>query len=177
MKYYAAYGSNMSMEQMARRCPDAFPVATGILPGYNLCFKGSGSGAYLTVEQDLGYAAPGTPVLIWAISEEDEERLDRYEGFPAFYYKKTVVVNAKPLHTKAGQKSRMIRCECLIYIMHEERKLGSPSNHYLDICMEGYRRFGFDQNLLLDALVFSEGYPGMGEGPDEDCGLPREIAK
>lgn len=176
MKYYASYGSNLSMEQMARRCPDAFPVATGVLSGYKLCFKGSGTGAYLTVEQDLDYSAPFAPVLIWAISEEDEKQLDRYEGCPTFYYKKTVTVNAKPLYMKAGQhKGRLIACKALVYIMHEDRQLGSPSNHYLDICMEGYRRFGFDQNILLEALAYSEDYWGISElDEQEDFGLPWE---
>lgn len=178
MKYYLAYGSNMSMEQMARRCPDAFPVATCTLPDYLPCFKGSGTGAYLTIEKDLDYRLPGTPCVVWAISEEDEKRLDRYEGFPTFYYKKTVKVNARPLYMAAGSKGRLIRIEAMVYIMHEERELGSPTNHYLDICMEGYSRFGFNPDLLLDALMYSEGYPGMDEPwPEEECELPWETPK
>ena len=156
MKFYLAYGSNLSLYQMSVRCPDAFPVATTILPGYLPCFKGSRTGAYLTVEEGLGYTKPGTPCLVWAISEEDERSLDRYEGYPAFYYKKTVRVAAKPLHGKAGNRPRAFQCDALIYIMHEDRRLGSPSDHYLDVCLEGYQRFGFDQELLMKALMYSE---------------------
>lgn len=170
MKYYLAYGSNLSLEQMAVRCPDAFPVATAVLPGYLPCFRTSGSGAYLTVEEGLDYTVSGTPVLVWAISDEDEKRLDRYEGYPTFYYKKRMSVSAQPLYTRAGQIGRPILCEdALIYIMHEDRKLGSPSNYYLDVCMDGYRRFGFDTDLLLRAVMYSEGddfYDGC------ECDLP-----
>jgi hypothetical protein len=36
--------------------------------------------------------------------------------------------------------------------MHEDRKLGIPSVHYLRTCYEGYMRFNFDPLYLLDAL-------------------------
>ena len=49
-KYYLAYGSNLSMAQMAQRCPDAVYVGTAELKDYQLLFKGSQSGSYLTVE-------------------------------------------------------------------------------------------------------------------------------
>lgn len=49
-KYYLAYGSNLSVAQMAQRCPDAVYVGTAVLTDYQLLFKGSQSGNYLTVE-------------------------------------------------------------------------------------------------------------------------------
>ena len=49
-KLYLAYGSNLSLEQMAYRCPHAYPVGTATLPDYQLLFKGSKTGSYLTVE-------------------------------------------------------------------------------------------------------------------------------
>ena len=84
-KYYLAYGSNLSMAQMAQRCPDAVYVGTAELKDYQLLFKGSQSGSYLTVEPKKGSTVP---VLVWRISERDEHHLDRYEGCPSFYYKK-----------------------------------------------------------------------------------------
>lgn len=39
-KYYLAYGSNLSMAQMAQRCPDAVYVGTAELKDYQLLFKG-----------------------------------------------------------------------------------------------------------------------------------------
>ena len=32
------------------------------------------------------------PVLVWEIGERDEASLDRYEGYPSFYYKKDLTV-------------------------------------------------------------------------------------
>ena len=91
-KYYLAYGSNLSMAQMAQRCPDAIYVGTAELKDYQLLFKGSQSGSYLTVEPKKGSTVP---VLVWRISERDEHYLDCYEGYPSFYYKKTMEVEVK----------------------------------------------------------------------------------
>lgn len=92
-KYYLAYGSNLSMAQMAQRCPDAVYVGTAELKDYQLLFKGSQSGSYLTVEPKKGSTVP---VLVWRISERDEHYLDRYEGCPSFYYKKMMRVEIQP---------------------------------------------------------------------------------
>ena len=53
-QYYLAYGSNLSVEQMAKRCPDAIYVGTAELKDYQLLFKQGGSGTYLTVEPNDG---------------------------------------------------------------------------------------------------------------------------
>lgn len=42
-----------------------------------------------------------------------------------------------------------------VYIMHEERSLGLPNSGYVKICREGYRAFGFDENLLTEAIQWS----------------------
>ena len=86
-RIYIAYGSNMSMEQMKFRCPEAQLLGTGLLEGWRLMFKGSLTGAYATIEREKGLIVP---ILLWRISAADEERLDRYEGFPSFYYKQTI---------------------------------------------------------------------------------------
>ena len=88
-KIYIAYGSNMDFPQMEGRCPDAEFLGAGMLQNWRLMFKGSKSGSYATIEKEKGLAVP---VLLWRISAADELRLDRYEGFPIFYYKKTVTV-------------------------------------------------------------------------------------
>ena len=86
-KIYLAYGSNMSLLQMYHRCPDAEPIGKGIIKDYRLMFKGSKSGNYATIEYEEGQQVP---VVVWAISEKDEQSLDRYEGFPSFYVKDTI---------------------------------------------------------------------------------------
>lgn len=83
-KYYLAYGSNLNIRQMALRCPTAKPVGTAVIEDYELLFKGSKTGSYLTIEPKAGAEVP---VAVWSVELADEERLDVYEGFPTFYYK------------------------------------------------------------------------------------------
>lgn len=78
---YIAYGSNMNTDQMAHRCPDAKLLGTGRLLGYRLSFY-----VHATVERSRAKGAY-VPVAVWEISQADEDRLDRYEGFPNYYTK------------------------------------------------------------------------------------------
>ena len=142
-KFYLAYGSNLNVEQMKWRCPDAEIVGTAEITGYELRFRGSLTGSYLTIEKQYGKAVP---VAVWAVSAGDEKALDRYEGYPNFYYKKdfTLKVNLQNGGTKT--------LDCFAYIMHENRPLGIPTKRYIETCIEGYNDFGFDENILLESV-------------------------
>ena len=73
-KYYLAYGSNLSIAQMVQRCPYAVYVGKATIPNYQLLFKGSKTGSYLTIEKADGFTVP---VGVWAVTEADEKRLVR----------------------------------------------------------------------------------------------------
>ena len=142
-RYYLAYGSNLNIAQMQFRCPDATVVGTAVIPDYELLFKGSLNGAYLTIEPKQG---SHVPVGVWEVSLMDEFRLDRYEGFPSFYYKKEIRIPVKDIRT-----GKTWRCDAFVYIMHEDRKLGVPTSFYMRTCLEGYKDFGVDTDFLLAA--------------------------
>lgn len=150
MSYYLAYGSNLSVTQMAHRCPDAVYVGMASIKGYQLLFKGSGSGNYLTIEKKRGRSVP---VLVWRISADDEAALDIYEGCPRFYYKTMMKVEVQSLMDTTSLGT----VDALVYIMHEERLKGCPTHTYFDTCMEGYLRFGFPDSLLERAVIDSIG--------------------
>ena len=146
-RYYLAYGSNVNVPQMAHRCPDARVVGTAIIPDYELLFKGSKTGSYLTIEPREGSMVP---VVVWAVNEADEKALDRYEGYPSFYYKKDFKIQY------SGLRSRRPRTvNAFAYIMHEERPIGIPSKYYVETCLDGYITFGFDESVLRNAYVKS----------------------
>ena len=147
-KIYIAYGSNMELAQMAHRCPEAQLLGTGLLEGWRLMFKGSLTGAYATIEREKGCTVP---ILLWRISASDEERLDRYEGFPSFYYKRTIQAAKTDEH---GVRAGLTRG--MAYIMHDERKLGLPTLHYFEVLATAYEKFGFDMKILEDAYIFSD---------------------
>ena len=72
--------------------------------------------------------------------------LDRYEGFPTFYYKRDIRLQYKGIRT-----GRRRTVTAFAYIMHEDRPIGIPSNLYMRTCLEGYDAFRFDKNILVDA--------------------------
>lgn len=146
-KYYLAYGSNLNIAQMRHRCPTARVVGTAEIEGYKLLFKGSGTGAYLTIEKAQGKSVP---VAVWEVGRHDELSLDRYEGYPHFYYKTDMTVECIEIGTQRERK-----VDAFVYIMHEDRRLGIPSRYYVETCLEGYRTFGFDEKKLYMAIYES----------------------
>ena len=142
-RYYIAYGSNLNVQQMRMRCPFATVLGTAELEGWELLFKGSKTGSYLTIEEREGGRVP---VAVWEVMESDEAALDRYEGFPAFYYKREI-----PIRYKGIRSGKYRAVTAFVYIMHEDRPIGIPTDYYMRTCLEGYGTFGFDESVLLDA--------------------------
>jgi len=83
---YIAYGSNMCADQMEYRCPGARFIDVGYLHGVRLEFF-----THATVERSR-IKGVSVPVAVWEISERDERRLDRYEGYPVYYVKEVWAV-------------------------------------------------------------------------------------
>lgn len=145
-KRYIAYGSNMDEGQMVYRCPTARLLGKAEVEGYRLLFKGSLTGAYATIEPQEGGRVPA---LVWEIGEADEASLDRYEGFPSFYYKKDLTVSL------GGQE-----VTAMAYIMDERRRLGEPSGAYYGVLEKAYKKFGFPMEILQTALKAGGTLPG-----------------
>ena len=177
MKYYIAYGSNLNVAQMKIRCPQAKVAGTTELNNYRLMFRGSQTGSYLTIEP---YDGGAVPVAVWEVSDSDERALDRYEGYPRFYYKK---------HLSVTVDGRSITA--FVYIMHEDRPYGSPSRYYVEVCEEGYDTFGFDKAVLHEAIRQSRrcpichqpiiGYPALSRTDNRteicaDCGTRQALS-
>ena len=138
-RYYIAYGSNLSVGQMRFRCPDAKVAGTAVLKDWKLSFK-----VHATIEPCEGRTVP---VLVWEISGRDEENLDHYEGYPTYYHKQEMEIALKDQEGKdAGDITAMV------YIMDERHGLRIPMKGYYDVLKEGYERFGFDGEILKQAL-------------------------
>lgn len=141
MPIYIAYGSNLNVDQMTFRCPSAKILGTSCLKGWRLLFRCSRTGAYATIEQTLNLK-DRVPVALFAISEEDEKTLDRYEGCPKWYRKKYFHISNRPWEESA-----------FAYVLDAGRPLGLPSEAYLERCRKGYGEFSFDPQKLEDALA------------------------
>ena len=143
MKIYLAYGSNLNVAQMAIRCPSAKVAGYGFLRDTRLLFKGSKTGAYLTIEP---YRGENVPVGAWRVSKADEAALDRYEGFPKFYRKVTTTI------ALTGTDGVTRQTKAFYYTMRHGAQPGLPSEWYYDVCRRGYYDFGFDEKTLFDAV-------------------------
>ena len=140
-RFYIAYGSNLNLGQMARRCPTAEAVKATYLHNYRLMFRGKGT-AVATIEKHKGGKVP---ILIWRLQPSDEHSLDLYDGFPHLYRKETlkVTVNGRRTHAMA-------------YIMNETpHPYGTPSRSYFDTIRQGYEDSGFGINILRQAVLDS----------------------
>ena len=149
-RYYVAYGSNLNVGQMAYRCPDAEPIGVSEIKDYKLLFKGSKTGSYLTIERAEGRSVP---VAIWKVSKQDERNLDRYEGFPTFYFKRNMFLEVKGIGEREGQSEWH---DAFVYIMTPHSPVGIPSSLYFKTCAHGYADFGFDIKPLVEAYEESE---------------------
>ena len=139
VRRYFAYGSNLDLEQMARRCPDAVALRPARLPNSKLVFRGG----LADVEYAQGQSAFGG---VWHVTPECEAALDRYEGFPALYLRRYVAARRGN-----GGPQRM-----LFYQMRAQQlyPLAPPSDSYLAGILRGYTAFGAtdrDIEALLQA--------------------------
>ena len=88
MPIYAAYGSNMHPEQMLQRAPHSPMAGTGWLHGWRLTFGGEDigwEGALATLVED---PESKVFVVLYDMTKEDEENLDRWEGSELGFHKK-----------------------------------------------------------------------------------------
>lgn len=135
LKLYGAYGSNMNLEQMAHRCPKAKVIGKGILDGYKLTFRGKFKGV-ANVEP---CESDSVPIVIWEITDECENALDVYEGYPSLYIKKEVEVFM-------NEKIQKV----MIYVMKNKYKTmpAAPTEYYFNAIAIGYGDNDIDLSKL-----------------------------
>ena len=83
MPIYAAYGSNMSPDQMTERAPHSPMSGTGWLRGWRLTFAGADigwEGSLATVTEDRDDPEAKVFVVLYDVTPDDEVSLDRWEG-------------------------------------------------------------------------------------------------
>ena len=137
-KLYIAYGSNLNLAQMAVRCPSASIYAKGVLNNWELVYRGSKANSHATIIRKQGSTVP---VLVWDIQPKDERRLDIYEGYPNYYFKKNIMV------TIEGKKKK-----AMVYIMNNNQLPGKPSEQYIETILQGYLDNDMDIHILNKSL-------------------------
>ena len=125
-KIYAAYGSNMNIEQMLIRCPKAKLIGTGKLESYKLTFRGNSRGV-ANIEKQVGRSVP---IVLWKITEECEKALDVYEGYPRLYKKINIEV--------ITEKGETVKAMAYVMADKYENLPAKPSDYYFDVIRKGY---------------------------------------
>ncbi len=148
-KLYAAYGSNINLEQMAYRCPHSTGAGTAMLKGYELQFR-----HHATIEPN---EESEVPVLLWELDPQDEKFLDRYEGEPKYYRKENISLELN------GET-----VEAMVYIMNGDTPLEAPTEQYYGIIKQGYKENGLDTSYLETA------FEPVGEVQEQCESLPDE---
>ena len=129
---YFAYGSNLNLFQMKRRCKDSIFIKKYELKGYRLNFRSKYRAA--DIEKSKNSLVPGA---LFEISKSDEKKLDVYEDYPILYKKLYFTYYTKTVMT---------------YIMVNKTEFRYPTERYLNVVKQGYRDCKLDKKYLLKAL-------------------------
>ena len=153
---YFAYGSNLDLPQMKRRCPSSKLISKGSLSGYRLTFNRFSSGwggGVADVIQEQGSEVWG---LVFEISDSDLERLDRYEGYNKDRNKALRGYKDRPktdlyerwkaaIDTPNGQV-----CDVWVYTVVEKQKFVPPTSEYLQIIKDAAVKWNFPKSYQDD---------------------------
>ena len=129
---YFAYGSNLNLFQMKRRCKDSVFIKKYELKGYRLNFRSKYRAA--DIDKSKNSLVPGA---LFEISKSDEKKLDVYEDYPILY---------KKLYFTYYNKTVMT------YIMVNKTEFRYPTERYLNVVKRGYKDCKLDTKYLKVAL-------------------------
>ena len=119
-KLYFAYGSNLWLEQMVRRCPESKLVGLGVLRGWKWAINTRRYANVVRSSEDLVYG------LVYELSPSDEARLDQKEGVPRDYTKEMMEIELQ--ESVSGKKSVV---QTLVYVDEKRVKEGAPWEEYI----------------------------------------------
>jgi len=130
---YFAYGSNLNLFQMKRRCKDSIFLKKIKLKDFRLTFRSKYRAA--DIEPKKNSIVPGG---LFDISKSDEKKLDVYEDYPSLY--------KKFYFTYYGKK-------VMTYTMVNKTPFRFPTERYLNVVKKGYRDCGLDSKYLTQGLI------------------------
>ena len=136
-KYYFAYGMNTNIAEMANRCPKATSLGKCVLENFELRFR-----THADIDLVPGSCMEG---VLWKITPECEDALDRLEGYPYYYNKINVVLDDNTI--------------AMAYIMNKKGKQEPPGLSYEKCLIEGYTSHGLNVDWLtahIDMLLQGE---------------------
>ena len=144
-RLYFAFGSNLHLGQMAKRCPESRYVGVARLHNWRFQINNR---RYANVVPSPGSCVEG---LVYRLSLTDEAKLDKNEGVPTAYEKWTLDVDlfttpiqhvaravpelAKELDNSGGFQHPPLRgqhTQALVYLSPKHVQEGKPWDEYID---------------------------------------------
>ena len=129
---YFAYGSNLHLFQMKKRCKDSVFLKKINLKDFKLTFRSKYRAA--DIEPKKNSIVPGA---LFEISRSDEKKLDLYEDYPILYKKYYFYYYDKKIMT---------------YTMINKTFFTFPTERYLNIVKQGYKDCNLNKKYLHKAL-------------------------
>ncbi len=130
MRRYLAYGSNLCLAQMARRCPVAVPGEVTRLEGWRFIINGEGCATLLLAPGVLAWG------LVWRLTPACEAALDSHEGVETGEYRKVEwQVGGQPalVYLAAAQHPGPPRAGYLERILTAATSLGLPPDYLAEL--------------------------------------------
>ncbi len=148
MPLYFAYGSNLDVEQMHRRCPGSRQIGVGCLRSYRLDFNrysSSWGGGVADVVPDDGNVVWG---LVYELTREDLDSLDEWEGYPTAYRRFEADIETSGIRPSG----------VWVYEVVAKQGFVPPTRQYLAIIKDAAEKFEFshDYRSFLDRITVQE---------------------
>ena len=134
-QYYFGYGSNLSKEQMAIRCPESKYYASGTLSGYSWLINERGYASIKPSESDFVLGE------IFTLSQQDVDYLDIYESVEEGMYLKTNL----SVQTSKGT------IDCLVYIASDSTP-GIAEEEYIERINLGIKSANLPDDYVQKAI-------------------------
>lgn len=146
-----AYGSNLCVERLRARVPDAAVLAVATLAGHALRWHKAGrDGSAKCDAVATGDDADVVWGVVYEVTPRGKAALDRFEGLGVEYFEKSVVVRARD--------GRPV--DAVVYVANPARLDAAmrPYDWYRGFVVAGARQHGFpaDYVAALEAVVFRE---------------------
>ena len=128
MPTYFAYGANMDIEAMRRRCPASAPIGQARLMNHRFFIMRDGVASVRRCRNEVVHG------LLWTLALADVAGLDRFESVATGLYRKVVC----PVVKQSGV------AQALIYVGHTTEE-GPPQPGYLEAVIASARALGLPE--------------------------------
>lgn len=129
---YFAYGSNMAESQIKFRCADATFMGVSKLNNKSFFINAKG---VASIKDKAGSYVQG---IVWALSNNDVQSLDAYEGYPNSYIKiyYEILLNNKVLPVLVYESTNL--------------EIGNPREGYLEKIIKTAQTLSFDNGYISE---------------------------